>query len=51
MKIKRPKTEKYHNWEEGDVRKPIENFFKKGFWKRYDRNKFFRKLFKILDKQ
>lgn len=36
MKLSRPKTEKYHNHEEGDCGKPIDNFFKKKFWKRYD---------------
>ena len=45
MKISIVKTEKYHNWEEGDCGSPIENFFKKGFWKRVERKKFFRRLF------
>lgn len=38
MKISRPKTEKYHNWQDGN--------YKKGFWKKYDRKKFFRNFFK-----
>ncbi len=42
MKIARPKTESYHNFEEGDCGKPQANHFKKGFWKRNDRKKFFR---------
>lgn len=48
MKISRPKPEKWHNLEEGDAGKPINNYFKRGFWKRFDRKKFFRKLFKSL---
>ena len=47
MKISRPKTEQWHNWQEGDCRKPTDNFFKKGFWKKYDRKKFFKKMFNI----
>ena len=36
----RVKTEKWHNWkEEGSGR---HSYFKKGFWKRYDRKKFLR---------
>lgn len=46
MKISRVKTEKFHNWEEGDCGKPINNYFKKGFWKKYDRKKFLRNLLK-----
>lgn len=42
MKTGRVKTEKYHNWNEGDHSKPIENFYKKGFHKSYDRKKFIR---------
>lgn len=49
MKISRPKTEQYHNYEEGEVAKPIRSYFKKGFWKRSDRKKFFRKLFKNVN--
>ena len=40
------KTEKYHNWQNGDCQKPKKNYFKKGFWKRYDRKKFYRNLLK-----
>lgn len=46
MKISRPKTESYHNYEEGDCESPISRhgrhlcYFKKGFWKKYDRKKF-----------
>lgn len=43
MRIARPYTEKYHNWEEGDCGKPREKHFKKGFWKRYDRKRWFKK--------
>lgn len=50
MKIFKPKTEKWHNYDEGDSAHPIDKhgkhlyFYKKGWWKRYDRKKFFRKL-------
>lgn len=44
MKIARPKTEKWHNYEEGDAGAPVKSYFKKGFWKRFDRKKFFRNL-------
>lgn len=50
------KTAKYHNFEEGDCGKPIDRkgkhlwYFKKGFWKRYDRKKWFRNLFKTESK-
>jgi hypothetical protein len=56
MKIARPKTERYHNFAEGDCGNPIDRkgihlcFFKKGDWKRVGRKKFFRNLFKTLDK-
>lgn len=46
MKISRPKTEKYHNWEEGDTGSPINNYYKKGFWKKYDIKQFIKNLFK-----
>jgi len=46
MKISRPKTEKWHNWSEGDAGRPIDNYYKKGFWKRYDRKKYFRNVLK-----
>ena len=46
MKISRVKTEKWHNYQEGDCGKPIDGFFKKGFWKKYDRKRFIKKLFK-----
>lgn len=49
MKVSRPKTEKYHNWQEGDVGAPIDNYYKKGWWKRYDRKRFFKKLLKSLN--
>jgi len=47
MKLGRPKTEKWHNNYEGDANighKKHKNFryFAKGFWKRYDRKKFYR---------
>ena len=50
MRIARPKTERWHNYAEGDTARPIDRkgkhlfFYKKGFWKRYDRKKFFRDL-------
>ncbi len=47
MKIARPKTEKWHNYEEGDCGKPIKNYFKKGWWKRYDRKKFYRNILRL----
>lgn len=49
MKLSRPKTEKYHNYDEGDCGHPIKDFFKKKFWKRYDRKRFIRKLVKKID--
>jgi hypothetical protein len=48
MKISRPKTEKWHNWEEGDVPKPIQCYYKKGFWKRHDRKKYIRKIKRLI---
>lgn len=44
MRVFRPYTEKYNNWDEGDCRKPIDCFFKKGYWKRINRKKFLRNL-------
>jgi hypothetical protein len=50
MKISRPKTESYHNYQEGDCGKPIDRkgkhlcYYKKGWWKKHDRKKFFRRL-------
>ena len=52
MKVFRPRTEKWHNYAEGDCGKPIENFYKKKKWKRIDRKKYFRdlnKIYKIKD--
>lgn len=55
MKVFRPKTASYHNYEEGDCGHPIDRdgsnkrFFAKGWWKRWDRKKFFRRLFKNVD--
>lgn len=40
MKIAKPKTSKYHNYDEGDCGKPIKDFYKRGFWKRYDRKRY-----------
>lgn len=44
----KPRTSKYHNWQEGDCGKPIKvgYYYKKGFWKRYDRKRYYRNLFK-----
>lgn len=50
MKIARPRTEQYHINQEGDVGSPIQrhgehlHFYKKGFWKRYDRKKYIKRL-------
>jgi hypothetical protein len=50
LKIARPKTEKWHNYQEGDCAKPIDKgYFKKGWWKRYDRKKFFRNISKWFE--
>ncbi len=52
MRISRVKTESYHNYQEGDCGSPIQNhgqylcYYKKGFWKRYDRKKFIKNLLK-----
>lgn len=48
MRVPRFKTEKWHNYQEGDCGKPLKVgcFYKKGFWKRNDRKKFIRNLFK-----
>lgn len=46
MRIKNPKTEKYHNYQEGDCGKPVKGYFKKRFWKRYDRKRFLKQLLK-----
>ena len=49
IKIGRVKTEKWHNYEEGDCGAPLDRkgkhlcYFKKGWWKRYDRKKFLRR--------
>jgi hypothetical protein len=36
MKLSRVKTERWHNYEEGDCAKPIKNkcYYKRGFWKK-----------------
>lgn len=52
MKFPRVKTESWHNYDEGDCAKPIDRdgsnkcFYKKGFWKRYDRKKFIKRELK-----
>lgn len=54
MKISIVKTEKWHNYEEGDCAKPIDrnnknkSYFKKGFWKKYDRKKYIRNILSKL---
>ena len=48
MKLARPKTEKYHNYDFYPSTKEG-NYFKKGFWKRYDRKKFIRNLLKSIN--
>lgn len=55
MKVARPKTEKWHNHEEGDCGVPIDRkgkhlcYFKKGFWKRYDRKKYLKRTSKWME--
>ena len=49
MKISRVKTEKYHNWQIDPS--SHQNYFKKGFWKKYDRKKFIKKLLKFIDNE
>jgi len=50
MKISRVKPEKWHNYEEGDCGAPLDRkgkhlaYFKKGWWKKYDRKKYLRKI-------
>lgn len=53
MKISRVKTERWHTFDEGDCSKPLKGngqYFKKGFWKKYDRKKFLKKILKQIDK-
>lgn len=44
------KTSYWHNYSEGDCGKPIDRhgkhlcYYKKGFWKRYDRRKYLKKV-------
>jgi len=49
MFVSRVKTEKYHNNYEGDCRKPIKDYYKKGIFKRSDRKRFLRNYFKTID--
>ena len=55
MKIGRVKTEKWHNYEEGDCGAPLDRkgkhlcYFKKGWWKKYDRKKFLRRTKKRME--
>lgn len=55
MKLSRVKTESWHNYDEGDCGKPIDRdgsnkcFYKKGFWKRYDRKKFIKNEIMVND--
>jgi hypothetical protein len=46
MRIARVKTEKWHRYSEGDCGHPIKVgcYYKKGFWKRYDRKKYLKKI-------
>lgn len=50
------KTERFHNYQEGDCGKPIDRkgihlrFYKKGFYKRYDRKKSIKNTLKQLSK-
>ena len=38
----------YHRYQEGDCGKPINNYYKKGFWKKYDRKRFLRNITKLI---
>lgn len=55
MKLPRVKTESWHHYDEGDCAKPIDRdgsnkcFYKKGFWKRYDRKKFIKRSLKTTE--
>ena len=55
MKIGRVKTDKWHNYEEGDVGASLDRkgkhfcYFKKGWWKKYDRKKFLRRTKKWME--
>ena len=51
MKIPRVRTEAWHNDQEGEHVKPLKvgSFYKKGFWKRYDRRKYIRNLLKQIE--
>ena len=55
MKIGKLKTERWHRGDEGDTYLPITRhgkhlcYFKKGFWKRYDRKKYLRNLLKSFE--
>ncbi len=54
MKKGNPKTSKWHKYEEGDCAAPIGRdgskkcFYKKGFWKRYDRKKYYRNMYSLI---
>ena len=52
MKISRVKTERWHTFDEGDCSRPLKygQYFKKGFWKKYDRKRFLKKILKQFDK-
>ena len=56
MKIGRVKPDKWHNYDEGDCAKPINRnggnaeYYKKCFWKKYDRKKYLNKIKKYIMK-
>lgn len=43
----KPKTDQYHLYGD-EVARPIKNFHKKGFWKRWGRKKYFRNIMKLI---
>ena len=47
QRISRVKTEKWHNFEEGEAAKPIKNYYKKQKMKRIDRKKFLKNIDKM----
>lgn len=55
MKVGKLMTESWHNYDEGDSGHPIDKkgkhlcFYKKGFWKRYDRKRAIRRAKKLMD--
>lgn len=42
------RTSHYHNLAEGDAGKPIDGYYKRKRWKRFDRKKFIREYNKVI---